>query len=84
MLAEKLGMTSEKAEEWIVNLIRNANMDAKIDSAEVRDFSVEGTWNLTRLRSPSTSPQGLVVMGSQSMNIYHQVLEKTKGFSFRT
>lgn len=36
MLAEKLGMTPEKAEEWIVNLIRNARLDAAIDSKEVR------------------------------------------------
>eukprot|EP00045_Choanoeca_perplexa_P022403 m.9427 g.9427 ORF g.9427 m.9427 type:complete len:436 (+) comp9418_c0_seq1:30-1337(+) len=33
MLAEKLGMTADKAEEWIVNLIREARLDAKIDSA---------------------------------------------------
>ncbi|UJR30073.1 hypothetical protein I4U23_017617 [Adineta vaga] len=32
LLAEKLNMSSEEAERWIVNLIRNANLDAKIDS----------------------------------------------------
>ncbi|KAG8171794.1 hypothetical protein JTE90_023275, partial [Oedothorax gibbosus] len=32
MLAEKLNMTPEAAEKWIVNLIRNARLDAKIDS----------------------------------------------------
>ena len=32
MLAEKLNMTPEDAERWIVNLIRNARLDAKIDS----------------------------------------------------
>ncbi|KAJ7333710.1 Eukaryotic translation initiation factor 3 subunit E [Desmophyllum pertusum] len=32
MLAEKLNMTTEEAEKWIVNLIRNARLDAKIDS----------------------------------------------------
>ncbi|VDN96741.1 unnamed protein product [Rodentolepis nana] len=32
MLAEKLNMKVEDAESWIVNLIRNADMDAKIDS----------------------------------------------------
>lgn len=35
MLAEKLNMTPDKAEEWIVNLIRNARLDAKIDSQAV-------------------------------------------------
>lgn len=32
MLAEKLNMSSEDAEKWIVNMIRNARLDAKIDS----------------------------------------------------
>jgi translation initiation factor 3 subunit E len=32
MLAGKLGMGQEAAEKWIVNLIRNARLDAKIDS----------------------------------------------------
>lgn len=33
MLAEKLDMQQDAAERWIVNLIRNARLDAKIDSA---------------------------------------------------
>jgi translation initiation factor 3 subunit E len=32
MLAEKLNMSMEEAEKWIVDLIRNARLDAKIDS----------------------------------------------------
>ena len=36
MLAEKLNMAPEEAERWIVNLIRNARLDAKIDSKLVR------------------------------------------------
>jgi translation initiation factor 3 subunit E len=32
MLADKLNMGPEQAEKWIVNLIRDARMDAKIDS----------------------------------------------------
>merc|ERR1719384_2765558 len=32
MLAEKLNMRTDEAERWIVNLIRNAKLDAKIDS----------------------------------------------------
>ena len=32
MLAEKLSMNQEQAERWVVNLIRNATLDAKIDS----------------------------------------------------
>ena len=32
MLADKLNMSPDEAERWIVNLIRNARLDAKIDS----------------------------------------------------
>lgn len=32
MLAQKLNMNYDDAERWIVNLIRNARLDAKIDS----------------------------------------------------
>ncbi|KAJ8646295.1 hypothetical protein MRB53_008043 [Persea americana] len=32
MLAEKLNMNYDEAETWIVNLVRNAKLDAKIDS----------------------------------------------------
>lgn len=32
MLAEKLNLDKDSAEKWIVNLIRNARLDAKIDS----------------------------------------------------
>merc|ERR1719357_450629 len=34
MLAQKLNMSEEEAERWIVNLIRNASLDAKIDSKQ--------------------------------------------------
>merc|ERR1719334_268653 len=34
MLAEKLNMKAEESERWIVNLIRNARLDAKIDSKQ--------------------------------------------------
>jgi len=34
MLADKLNMSAEEAERWIVNLIRNAKLDAKIDSKQ--------------------------------------------------
>jgi len=35
MLASKLNMSRDDAERWIVNLIRNAKLDAKIDAKEV-------------------------------------------------
>jgi translation initiation factor 3 subunit E len=61
MLAEKLNMAPEAAERWIVNLIRNARLDAKIDSK-----------------------LGRVVMGTQAISPYQQVIEKTKNLSFRS
>lgn len=38
MLADKLNMSPEEAERWIVNLICNARLDAKIDSKLVSVF----------------------------------------------
>jgi len=61
MLADKLNMTPDDAERWIVNLIRNARLDAKIDSK-----------------------LGHVVMGTQAISPYQQVIEKTKGLAFRS
>lgn len=61
MLAEKLNMSPKDAERWIVNLIRQAKLDAKIDSQ-----------------------QGHVVMGTQAVSPYQQLIEKTKTLSFRT
>ena len=34
MVAEKLNKTPDEAERWIVNLIRNARLNAKINSEE--------------------------------------------------
>jgi translation initiation factor 3 subunit E len=61
MLADKLNMAPEEAERWIVNLIRNARLDAKIDSK-----------------------LGRVVMGTQAVSPYQQVIEKTKNLAFRS
>ncbi|XP_054153159.1 eukaryotic translation initiation factor 3 subunit E-like [Oppia nitens] len=61
MLADKLNMTAEEAERWIVNLIRNAQLDAKIDSK-----------------------LGHVVMGTQAVSQYQQLIEKTKAMAIRT
>nr|CAB3241627.1 eukaryotic translation initiation factor 3 subunit E-B [Phallusia mammillata] len=61
MLADKLNMTVAEAEKWIVNLIRNARLDAKIDSK-----------------------MGHVMMGTQAISPYEQVIEKTKSLALRT
>merc|ERR1719445_497734 len=61
MLAQKLNMDTNDAERWIVNLIRNAKLDAKIDSQ-----------------------LGHVVMGTQTTSPLEQLIERTKGLSFRS
>jgi len=41
MLATKLNMTPDEAEKWIVNLIRNVRLDARIDAKQVTiDYTV--------------------------------------------
>lgn len=54
-------MKPEDAECWIVNLIRNARLDAKIDSK-----------------------LGHVVMGTQPLSPYQQLLEKIDTLSVRS
>nr|QBH73831.1 eukaryotic translation initiation factor 3 subunit E [Brunneria borealis] len=61
MLAEKLNMNPEEAECWIVNLIRNARLDAKIDSK-----------------------LGHVVMGTEPLSPYQQLVEKIDSLSVRS
>lgn len=49
-VAEKLNMQPDDAERWIVNLIRNARLDAKIDAKQVSAVFVYsqlwGVWGL--------------------------------------
>ncbi|KAA8493703.1 Eukaryotic translation initiation factor 3 subunit E [Porphyridium purpureum] len=49
MLASKLNMDRESAERWVVNLVRNAKLDAKIDS--------EKNQVLMRMSTPSVYEQ---------------------------
>jgi len=61
MLAEKLGMELIAAEKWIVQMVADAQLNAKIDSQS-----------------------GHVILGVQPPDVYQQVIEKTKGLSFRS
>lgn len=61
MLAEKLGMEQVAAEKWIVKMVSDAQLNAKIDAQS-----------------------GHVLLGLQPPDIYQQVIEKTKGLSFRS
>ncbi|CAA7400072.1 unnamed protein product [Spirodela intermedia] len=61
MLAEKLNMDEDEAKRWIMNLVRNSKLDARIDSA-------------------SSS----LIMGTNHLNIYEQIIENAKNLSMRT
>jgi translation initiation factor 3 subunit E len=54
-------MDEEATEKWIVNLIRNARLNAKIDSKA-----------------------GTVVMQTQTLSAYEQLLERSRGLGLRT
>ena len=61
MLAQKLHMEDIAAEKWIVKMVSDAQLNAKIDSQS-----------------------GHVIIGVQPPDVYQQVIEKTKGLSFRS
>ena len=61
MLADKLGMELIAAEKWIVKMVSDAQLNAKIDSQS-----------------------GHVILGAHPPDVYQQVIEKTKGLSFRS
>jgi len=61
MLASKLGMEEIAAEKWIVKMVSDAQLNAKIDAQS-----------------------GHVILGLEPPDVYQQVIEKTKGLSFRS
>jgi translation initiation factor 3 subunit E len=60
-LSNRLNMSQEEGEKWIVNLIRDTRADAKIDFKE-----------------------GMVYMNQTNLAVYQTVIEKTRGFTFRS
>mmetsp|Transcript_9847 Transcript_9847/g.29291 ORF Transcript_9847/g.29291 Transcript_9847/m.29291 type:complete len:436 (-) Transcript_9847:135-1442(-) len=61
MLAKKLSMEQIAAEKWIVKMVSDAQLNAKIDAQS-----------------------GHVILGLEPPDVYQQVIEKTKGLSFRS
>jgi len=61
MLAQKLNMEQIAAEKWIVKMVSDAQLNAKIDAQS-----------------------GHVILGLEPPDVYQQVIEKTKGLSFRS
>ncbi|KAI8049129.1 eIF3 subunit 6 N terminal domain-containing protein [Gilbertella persicaria] len=60
-MSQRLNLTQEEGEKWIVNLIRDTRVDAKIDFEE-----------------------NTVIMNTPITSVYQQVIERTKGLSFRS
>ncbi|KAG0225774.1 eIF3 subunit 6 N terminal domain-containing protein [Mortierella sp. GBAus27b] len=60
-LSQTLNMSKDEGEKWIVNLIRDTRVDAKIDYKE-----------------------NTVLMNMNSASVYQQIIERTKGLSFRS
>ncbi|RUS20568.1 eIF3 subunit 6 N terminal domain-containing protein [Endogone sp. FLAS-F59071] len=60
-LSQTLNLNQEEGEKWIVNLIRDTRVDAKIDFEE-----------------------NTVIMNTPVTSIYQNVIERTKGLSFRS
>ncbi len=82
MLAEKLNMTNEEAEKWIVDLIRNARLDAKIDSKLV-NIEFISIWYKIKIVLIFKWFKGHVVFGAQAISPYQQIIEKTKNLTMR-
>ncbi|KAI8982057.1 eIF3 subunit 6 N terminal domain-containing protein [Mycotypha africana] len=60
-MSQRLNLSEEEGEKWIVNLIRDTRVDAKIDFEE-----------------------NTVIMNTPVTSVYQQVIERTKGLSFRS
>ncbi|KAI9497449.1 eIF3 subunit 6 N terminal domain-containing protein [Zychaea mexicana] len=60
-MTQTLNLDQEEGEKWIVNLIRDTRVDAKIDFEE-----------------------NTVIMNPPVTSVYQQVIERTKGLSFRS
>ncbi|CAO3646557.1 unnamed protein product [Cunninghamella echinulata] len=60
-MCQTLNLNQEEGEKWIVNLIRDTRVDAKIDFEE-----------------------NTVIMNTPITSVYQQVIERTKGLSFRS
>jgi len=64
MVAEKLGMDRDKAEVWIVNLIRQARLDARIDSQAnqvIMDSQANNVYQLVKEKTKNLSVRTLML-----------------------
>ena len=80
-LSDRLGMSREEGERWIVDLVRDARLDAKIDFKEVRPVS---HWTICSAAVlTSVALQNTVQMNHSETPVYQSVIERSKGLLFR-
>ena len=79
-LSERLNLSRDEGEKWIVNLIRDTRMgaDAKIDLEKVRR-----PCNCIQSLSDFI-PQNVIEINRPPLPVYQSVIEKTRGLAFRT
>ncbi|CEQ40504.1 SPOSA6832_02116, partial [Sporobolomyces salmonicolor] len=90
-LSDRLGMTREEGERWIVDLVRDARLDAKIDLKQVRRCS-PFSFSCRSRRSPNASAhpvrknkkKNIVQMNHADTPVYQTVIEKSRGLLFRS
>lgn len=91
-LSERLNLSQEEGEKWIVNLIRETRMgaDAKIDLEKVRlPFHPSPSLpnlsaDYTLLFSLSYLQQNVIEINRPPLPVYQTVIEKTRQLAVRT
>ena len=80
MLADKLNMVPDQAEQWIVNLIRDARMDAKIDSQ--KGHVLMGTVDVSIYQQVLDKVRGLQFRTQQLCNNLQKLAESKSSDTF--
>ena len=80
-LSERLNLSRDEGEKWVVNLIRETRMgsDAKIDLGKVRRLRICLCHLLAKFIL-----QNVIEINRPPQPIYQTVIEKTRGLAFRT
>ena len=81
-LLERLNLSRDEGEKWIMNLIRETRMgaDAKIDLEKVHSSS---PFSFHRVNMALT-PQNVIEIYRLPQPVYQSVIEKTHGLALRT
>lgn len=79
-LSRRLNMNNDEGERWIVNLIRNARLDAKIDtSTNTVIMGYNAFSSLTSAKDYQLSQQQQLERSMRDGGMYQVIIDKTKG-----